>query len=127
MNTPEEIPAMLGEMATVGVSMAILVTTVWFVTTLVADYTVKHNASYGSGSITMTQLLHLHARLSLRYWYAKLRQLHEIWRSCSYVLGCRAYGLVDGMYRLLDGEPFIEIVDAAVMFNDAMLGFPLLS
>lgn len=42
MNTPEEIPAMLGEMATVGVSMAILVTTVWFVTTLVADYAVKH-------------------------------------------------------------------------------------
>ena len=28
MNAPEEIPAMLGEMATVGVSMAILVTTV---------------------------------------------------------------------------------------------------
>ena len=42
MNAPEEIPAMLGEMATVGVSMAILVTTVWFVTALVADYTVKH-------------------------------------------------------------------------------------
>ena len=42
MNAPEEIPAMLGEMATVGVSMTILVTTVWFVTTLVADYTVKH-------------------------------------------------------------------------------------
>ena len=33
---------MLGEMATVGVSMALLVTAIWFVTTLVADYTVKH-------------------------------------------------------------------------------------
>ena len=30
--------------------------------------------------------------------------------------------LVDGMYRLLDGEPFIEIADTAVMFDDAMLG-----
>ena len=30
--------------------------------------------------------------------------------------------LVDGMYRLLDGEAFIEIADAAVMFDDAMLG-----
>ena len=30
--------------------------------------------------------------------------------------------LVDGIYRLLDGEAFIEIADAAVMFDDAMLG-----
>ena len=41
MNDPAEIPVMLGEMATVGVGMAVLVTAVWFVATLVADAAVK--------------------------------------------------------------------------------------
>jgi len=41
MNDPAEIPVMLGEMATVGVGMAILVTLTWFVATLVADAVVK--------------------------------------------------------------------------------------
>ena len=41
MNDPAEMPAMLGEMATVGVGMAVLVTAVWFVATLVADAAVK--------------------------------------------------------------------------------------
>lgn len=41
MNDPTEVPVMLGEMATVGVGMAILVTAVWFVATLVADMAVK--------------------------------------------------------------------------------------
>lgn len=43
--TPEEIPVMLGEMATIGVGMAVLVTAVWLVMTLVADYAAKHAGS----------------------------------------------------------------------------------
>ena len=42
MQTPDEIPVMLGEMATIGVGMAVLVTAVWLVMTLVADYAAKH-------------------------------------------------------------------------------------
>ena len=45
MNDPTEIPVMLGEMATVGVGMAILVTAVWFIVTLVADRSVKRSAA----------------------------------------------------------------------------------
>lgn len=45
MQTPEEIPVMLGEMATIGVGMAVLVTAVWLVMTLVADYAAKHAGS----------------------------------------------------------------------------------
>ena len=41
MNDPSEVPVMLGEMATVGVGMAVLVTAVWFVATLVADAAVR--------------------------------------------------------------------------------------
>lgn len=41
MNDPSEVPVMLGEMATVGVGMAVLVAAVWFVATLVADAAVK--------------------------------------------------------------------------------------
>ena len=44
MQTPEEIPVMLHEMATVGVGMAILVTVTWFAVTLIADYAVKRSA-----------------------------------------------------------------------------------
>ena len=36
---------MLGEMATIGVGMAVLVTAVWLVMTLVADYAAKHAGS----------------------------------------------------------------------------------
>jgi len=43
MNDPSEIPVMLGEMATVGVAMAVLVTAIWFVVTLVADIIVKRS------------------------------------------------------------------------------------
>lgn len=46
MNDPLEIPVMLGEMATVGVGMAILVTVTWFVVTLIADYAVKRRESH---------------------------------------------------------------------------------
>ena len=45
MNDPSEIPVMLGEMATVGVGMAVLVTAVWLVSTLVADAIVKRPAT----------------------------------------------------------------------------------
>lgn len=45
MNDPTEIPVMLGEMATIGVGMALLVTAVWFVSTLVADAIVKRPAT----------------------------------------------------------------------------------
>lgn len=45
MNDPSEIPVMLGEMATVGVGMAVLVTVAWFIVTLVADMAVKRQAS----------------------------------------------------------------------------------
>jgi hypothetical protein len=41
MNDPTEIPVMLGEMGTVGVGMAVLVTIVWFVVTIIADMVVK--------------------------------------------------------------------------------------
>ncbi len=41
MNDPSEIPAMLHEMATIGVGMALLVTLVWFIATFVADTAVK--------------------------------------------------------------------------------------
>lgn len=44
MQTPDEIPVMLGEMATIGVGMAVLVTVCWAVMTLIADYAAK-NAS----------------------------------------------------------------------------------
>ncbi|MDO5118282.1 MAG: hypothetical protein Q4D34_07335, partial [Eggerthellaceae bacterium] len=37
MNDPSEIPVMLGEMGTVGVGMAVMVTVVWLVATFVAD------------------------------------------------------------------------------------------
>ncbi|MDO4850897.1 MAG: hypothetical protein Q4A93_03455 [Actinomycetota bacterium] len=46
MQTPDEIPVMLHEMATVGVSMAVLVTVVWVVATLVVDHVVKRSARY---------------------------------------------------------------------------------
>lgn len=45
MNDPAEIPVMLGEMATVGVGMAVLVTVTWFAATLVADAVVKRQSS----------------------------------------------------------------------------------
>lgn len=45
MEDPSEIPVMLGEMATVGVGMAVLVTVVWLVITIAADVAVKSNAS----------------------------------------------------------------------------------
>lgn len=45
MNDPSEIPVMLGEMATVGVGMAVLVTVVWFAATLVADAVVRRQQS----------------------------------------------------------------------------------
>lgn len=38
MKTPEEIPVMLGEMATVGVGMAVFVTLVWGVVCLISDH-----------------------------------------------------------------------------------------
>ena len=41
MNDPAEIPVMLGEMGTVGVGMAVLVTVAWFIVTVVADMAVK--------------------------------------------------------------------------------------
>lgn len=41
MYNPSEVPVMLGEMATVGVGMAVLVTAVWYIGTLVADAVVK--------------------------------------------------------------------------------------
>lgn len=44
MQTPEEIPVMLGEMATIGVAMALLVTAVWVCMTLIADLAVKRSA-----------------------------------------------------------------------------------
>ena len=45
MQTADEIPVMLGEMATIGVGMAVLVTVVWLVMTLVVDYAAKHASS----------------------------------------------------------------------------------
>ncbi|MGI6221480.1 MAG: hypothetical protein ACOYIP_06410 [Coriobacteriales bacterium] len=44
MGDPTSTVAMLYEMATVGVAMAVLVTVVWFVATFVADATVKRSA-----------------------------------------------------------------------------------
>ena len=41
MSDPAEIPVMLGEMATVGVGMAVLVTVAWIVAVLVADAAVR--------------------------------------------------------------------------------------
>lgn len=41
MVSPAETAVMLGEMATVGVGMALLVTAAWFIVTLVADAAVK--------------------------------------------------------------------------------------
>ncbi len=41
MNDPAEIPVMLGEMSTVGVGMAVLVTATWFAATMVVDAIVK--------------------------------------------------------------------------------------
>ena len=37
MNDPSEIPVMLGEMGTVGVGMAVLVTVTWLIVTFVAE------------------------------------------------------------------------------------------
>ena len=45
MNDPTEVPVMLGEMGTVGVGMAVLVTVTWFVVTLVADAAVKRQSA----------------------------------------------------------------------------------
>ena len=44
MSDPAQVPTMLGEMATVGVGMAVMVTAVWFVGTLVADAIAKRSA-----------------------------------------------------------------------------------
>ena len=41
MNDPTEIPVMLGEMGTVGVGRAVLVTVTWLIVTFVADMAVK--------------------------------------------------------------------------------------
>ncbi len=41
MQTPDEIPVMLGEMTTIGVGMAALVTVCWVVMTFIADYAAK--------------------------------------------------------------------------------------
>ena len=49
MNDPAEIPTMLGEMATVGVGMAIIVTLAWYVATLVADAVVKRQPAVEGG------------------------------------------------------------------------------
>ena len=38
MNNPADTMAMLHEMATVGVSMALFITVVWFIATVIADY-----------------------------------------------------------------------------------------
>ena len=43
MSSPEETTEMLHEMATVGVSMAVLITVVWGAMCLVADHLVKKN------------------------------------------------------------------------------------
>ena len=45
MEDPTEIPVMLSEMGTVGVGMAVLVTVVWFIITVVADMAVKREQS----------------------------------------------------------------------------------
>jgi hypothetical protein len=45
MNDPTEIPVMLGEMASVGTSMAVLLTVTWVVMILVADWAVKRAGS----------------------------------------------------------------------------------
>lgn len=45
MNDPSEIPVMLGEMATVGVGMAVLVTVAWLVVCALADVAVKRTFS----------------------------------------------------------------------------------
>ncbi|MBE6466669.1 hypothetical protein [Denitrobacterium detoxificans] len=45
MEDPTEIPVMLGEMGTVGVGMAILVTVTWLVVTFAADAAVKRSPS----------------------------------------------------------------------------------
>ncbi len=45
MKSPEEIPAMLHEMATVGVGMALLVTAAWGVGCLLSRFVKKHFAS----------------------------------------------------------------------------------
>lgn len=52
MQTPDEVPVMLHEMATVGISMAVLVTVVWAVATLVVDHIVSRPAR-GARDTTM--------------------------------------------------------------------------
>jgi len=53
MKTPEEIPVMLGEMATVGVSMAVFVTLVWGVVCLIADH--KSRKAIPTSNISITE------------------------------------------------------------------------
>lgn len=48
MSDPAEIPAMLHEMATVGVAMCVMVTVVWFVATVVADMAVKRSIHFAA-------------------------------------------------------------------------------
>ena len=45
MNDPTEIPVMLGEMGTVGVGMAILVTVTWIAVTIIADVAAKRQSA----------------------------------------------------------------------------------
>ena len=45
MNTPEEIPVMLHEIATVGVGMALLVTAAWGIGCAISHFVKKHSAS----------------------------------------------------------------------------------
>ena len=45
MESPAEFEAMLHEMATVGVSMALFITGVWFIATVVADYLHKSESA----------------------------------------------------------------------------------
>lgn len=55
MQTPEEIPVMLHEMATVGVSMAILLTVVWVAMVVIADYAVKRSARRTNAQATANE------------------------------------------------------------------------
>ena len=50
MNTPEDIPGMLHEMATVGVGMALLVTAAWGIALGVSAWLKKRNGSSGGNS-----------------------------------------------------------------------------
>lgn len=52
MKTPEEIPVMLGEMATVGVGMAVFVTLVWGAACLIAEHKVRRFVPTSNLSIT---------------------------------------------------------------------------